>query len=154
METTGAKPISGNGLHSRHFKGAAHEYTAATWFLSQGCQVYWPAVQQSHVDFVVDLHGSLKRVQVKTGTWNHSSPPYSYLQCRLLPYGTRKQDARLKPSEMYDLLMVISDAGWWLIPSEEIQSTNLCLASTGPRPPQQWENYRIGKGLHDDQEND
>lgn len=113
-----------------HYIGAANEHLAATYFLAQKHQVYWPAMQQGAVDFVVFINGVFKRVQVKTATWNKSGP-YKYLQCR-----TRltKTHQGFKPSELYDLLVIVApDGRIWVIPAEIVDSSNVCLDGDGPR---------------------
>ena len=131
-----------SGLRPEHFLGAANEHRVASFFLAQGFAVYWPAVQQSHVDFVAGVDAALLRVQVKTGTWSKSGK-FKYLQARLLPYGVRKADREFSPSQMYDLLVVVTDIGWWMIPADRIDTTDLCLASTGPKEYRRWDAYRV-----------
>ena len=112
-----------------HFVGAVSEYTAASAFLKNGFQVYWPSMHQDSVDFVAYKDGSFKRVQVKTATWTKSGK-YKYLPCR-----TRltKKYQDINPSELYDLLVVVApDDRLWVIPAESIVSSNLCLDGTGP----------------------
>lgn len=115
------KPVNsttdGLGLEPRHYVGARSELIAAALYISKGFQVYWPQVQQSVVDFVVEKEGLVK-VQVKTGTWNGD-----HLQCRVA--STNKYNT----TSMYDVLLVVSDIGCWEIPAELINTTNLCLAN-------------------------
>ncbi|WP_325341632.1 group I intron-associated PD-(D/E)XK endonuclease [Xylophilus sp.] len=119
--------------------GAASEHIAAAWFLRRGQQVFWPACQQGAVDFVADFQAEgLKKVQVKTATWNRSSPPWAYLQCRTQL--TNKGQALL-PADLYDLLVIVAPDGrrLWSIPAPLIKSTNLCLDGTRPgRKPSPW----------------
>jgi hypothetical protein len=134
--------LTRNGLKAEHFTGAANECAAAQIFLHKGHQVYWPSAAQSHVDFVADIDGDLTRVQVKTGTWSKAGK-YSYLQTRLLQSGVKKSDKPFIPAEMYDIVVVVADVGVWIIPANKIDTTNLCLSSTGPRRNRRWDSYRI-----------
>lgn len=131
-------PIDRNGLERSHYKGAASELIAASHYLSRGHQVYWPAVQQSYIDFIVDLNGELKKVQVKTTSWNGD-----HLQC----HTTSTNKYHLKASEKYDILFIVSDVGMWEIPADLINSSSLGLANrTGDYRPRgiDWSRYRIG----------
>ena len=111
-----------NRLYPEHFKGAVSELKAAQWFLEKGMQVYMPVVQQSCVDFIVDLEG-FKRVQVKTATINRSGKN-EYLQVRTQL--TNKYQ-KFKPSELYDLLVVVYEDELWVIDAGIINSSNLSL---------------------------
>ncbi len=106
--------------------------------------MYWPAVQQSHVDFVVDVAGALRRVQVKTGTWSKTGK-HKYLQARLIPCGVRKHAGVFDPTVLYDVLVLITDVGWWIIPSNVIDTTNISLASTGPKEYRRWDAYKVNQ---------
>lgn len=137
----GPRPIDlgYRGLRPEHYTGAVSEYLAAAHFLKKGHQVYWPAVQQGPVDFVVDLGGTLKRVQVKTATWIEAGG-YRYLQCRTRVTNKRQSAS---PADLYDILVVVHDASLWVIPAEEITSSNIGLDGTNPnykRP--KWDQYR------------
>lgn len=137
LVVTGVQHTDNNSLAKAHYVGATSEYLAAAYFLSEGYQVYWPSVQQSCVDFIVDLNGALKRVQVKTGTWNKD-----HLQCRITPRNKTKKNS----SEMYDILVVVSDIGQWIIPSEKLHSSNICLANkSGNYTPRgvDWSEYKL-----------
>lgn len=92
-------------------------------------QVYWPAMQQGAVDFVVSKPEGLRRVQVKTATWNRSAGKHHYLQCRTRL--TNKYQTA-KPFELYDEFVVVSARYLWVIPANLIHSSNLCLAGTKP----------------------
>lgn len=113
-----------------HFTGAASEHFAASFFLKKGFQVYWPAIHQNSVDFVISGSKGFQRVQVKTATWIKSGH-FRHLQCR-----TRltKKYQDISPSELYDLLVIVSpDERLWVVPAGVITSSNLCLDGSGPR---------------------
>lgn len=95
------------------FTGASSEYRAASWFLSNHRQVYWPSLQQSDVDFVVEYDGQrLLRVQVKTAT---SVGPDSF-RVRL----AKSKDFRIEDVG-FDLLVGVSQYGHiWMIPKDQI----------------------------------
>lgn len=123
-------------MHFAHHTGAASELKAAAWFIEHGCQVYFPVIQQGAIDFVVeDTSGGLCKIQVKTATWNISGNN-RYLQVRTT--STNKQ--KVKPSDrVYDLLVVIHEDCVWVIPAEEVHSSNLSMKN--------WSNY-LEKGAH------
>lgn len=126
MDQIGHVPIDLNGLASAHYTGAASELLAASFFLKHGYQVYWPAAQQSWVDFVIYKDEKFQRVQVKTAWWNRSSN-HDYLQCRIR--STNKyQD--IHPKDAFDLLVVIYEQDLWIIPSHELDSSNISLKGT------------------------
>lgn len=125
-------------IHPTHYTGGASELKAATWFIEQGRQVYFPVVQQGVVDFVVDGEQGLQRVQVKTASWIQSGKN-KYLQCRTRLTNRYQHH---QPHELYDLLFIVADEGYWCIPANEIQSSNLSLQNTG-RNNVQWQQYKI-----------
>jgi hypothetical protein len=52
-------------MHWRE-QGDRGEMAAAAWYAAQGGYVFWPLGHCRDYDFVVDLDGALRRVQVKT----------------------------------------------------------------------------------------
>lgn len=131
-----------HNMTKEHFVGAASELSAAKYYLSRGNQVYFPVVQQGPVDFVVQSGDTLLKVQVKTATWSKSGGN-KYLQCRTRL--TNKYKDYL-PKQLYDILFVVSDIGYWEIPAELITSSNLSLANTGNNKCQ-WNDYIITRRL-------
>ena len=67
---------------NKHIIGSINEAKAALYYLKQGYCVYWPAVQQSPVDFVVEKDKVLLKVQVKTAV-NKRIRGGEYLQCNI-----------------------------------------------------------------------
>ncbi len=124
-------PVDDLRLSRDHYTGAASESFAAAYFLRQGYQVYLPAVQQSSVDFVIYRNGEYQAVQVKTATWSKAGA-YEYLQCRVAT--TNKYS-----DGVFDLLVVIKDDDIWIIPRDELHSTNISLAGTHPDHKSAWE---------------
>ena len=121
-----------------HFKGTQSEYLAASYYLKNQCQVYWPADQHGPVDFIVENpFGDLDRVQVKTAYWKGD-----YLQCRT-KLTANPNDPR--PWQLYDYLHVVADIGQWVVPAHLITSTNLSLASKRDtyRPRKDWSGYKV-----------
>lgn len=53
---------------STHYVGKITELAVAKAFLQRGYQVSQPLVADSRYDFIVDVHGKLVKIQVKTGT--------------------------------------------------------------------------------------
>ncbi len=125
-----------NRLYPEHFRGAVSELKAAQWFLEHNAQVYMPVVQQSCIDFVVDLDG-FKKVQVKTATINRCGKN-QYLQVRTQLTNKYKD---FKPKDLYDLLVVVYKEQIWIIPSIVIESTNISLYNA------KWNEYKM-EGTH------
>jgi hypothetical protein len=119
-------------LRPEHYVGAASEHFAAHYFMGRGYQVYWPAVAQSAVDFLIEDGAGIFKVQAKTATMNRAGGR-EYLQCRTrLTNGG--QD--LKPKELYAYLVVVYQGELWVIPSEVIESSNLSLRAA------KWDAYK------------
>ena len=97
-----------------HQLGAANELRAAAYFLEAGYNVYWPAVQQSLVDFVIEKDGFYQRVQVKSATWNRGTRA-TYLR---IPIKTSKTSPYQPDS--FDLLIGVHRNTLWIIPWEEV----------------------------------
>ena len=132
--TTGAIPIDPLRLEQRHYRGAASETIASYWFLRQGYQVYQPVIQQSCVDFVVYKDGEYQAVQVKTASWSRTGN-HQYLQCRTASTNKYAEGE-------YDLLAVVKEPFIWLIPKQEIESTNLSLMRSSGTPTP-WDGHRF-----------
>lgn len=116
-----------------HLKGAASELRVAEWFVRQGCQVYWPTIQQGGIDLVVDIAGELTRVQVKSATWATAGRG-RYLQCKMPIERTRER--------LHDLLAIVNDEELWLIPSSKVESSNISLRHNRVKgAPNKWEAY-------------
>lgn len=107
-------------IRPEHFKGAANELRAQTWFLEQGWQVYVPVITQSITDFVVDNEGELRRVQVKTAN--------------VVPGDNFIVQLRLNDLKYADTWMfVVYETMMWLIPPGEIPNKkNITLFSENP----------------------
>lgn len=126
-------------LYPEHYKGAESEHIAAAYYLSKARQVYWPAVQQGCIDFIVEDQSQFRRVQVKTATWMKSGTGM-YLQCRTRL--TNKYQA-FTCSDLYDILFVVGpDGELWEIPAEKIQSSNLSLKRSSGKSCE-WDDYRV-----------
>lgn len=112
LSTTPAKagltPTNGNGSHPTHLLGAAGEYVAAAYFLSEGQVPYFPAqAAAGWVDFItLGQHGTT-RVQVKT----YSSSDDAF---RVFDLGGHDG---LTPEDRYDLLAIVNINRLWVIPS-------------------------------------
>lgn len=106
-----------------HFTGAASELFAASEFTSRGHEVFFPVFTQSKADFIADVDGVLKRVQVKTGTPLKGG----YLQVRLGGSGRPKYEAG-----SIDLLAIVYGRRLWVIPfTEDIRlKSSLCFNPT------------------------
>ena len=105
-------------MHNTHKKGAVSEYRAATWFSSQGWEVYWSNLGQSTVDFIITPEGEMKTVQVKTAFAVPSHEPCRYLRINLA-HGNKKR--KLYRDGMFDILAACSAGGLiWIIPIEHL----------------------------------
>ena len=119
-------------LRPEHYVGAASEHFAAYYFMDLGHQVYWPAVAQSAVDFLIEDDSGIYKVQVKTATMNRADGR-EYLQCRTrLTNGG--QD--LHPKDLYDYLVVVYQGELLVIPSGVIESSNISLRAD------KWDDYK------------
>ena len=128
-------------LDQDHTKGTANELYVASYFLEQGCQVYFPAVPQGKTDLVVEsnMDGSLCRVQVKTAFLNMSDGR-GYVQCRTRTTNKQKTEPKDK---YYDYLAIVDGREIWVIPANEIASSNISLRSTAfPEKPYGWDIYK------------
>lgn len=104
--------------------GAASELKAAAYFLEAGWEVFFPAVQQGSADFVIRKDSNYKSVQVKTATNIKNPCGISYLQCRTRL--TNKDQSPL-PSQIADVWAVCFEEMLWVIPADEIDTSNLSL---------------------------
>ena len=140
------KQINNLGLHKDHFTGSASELKGMLYYVHQGYQVYQPLIQQSCVDFIVEKDSTFLKIQVKTARWSYSGVNnHGYLQCRTSGYTQKGQ----KPWDLYDVLCVVFENRLWIIPSDIIDSTNLCLDRTHINPNKsknyKWDDYEIIK---------
>ena len=137
---TGNLPIDPLRITSEHYLGANSELLAAAYFVRQGWQVYWPTVQQSCIDFVIEKSREFKRVQVKTASWNKGQQ-YKYLQCRTV--STNKYPHAPSDS-LYDLFVIVHEESIWVIPAVDIKSTNLSLLANTKRNKgrNKWDHYK------------
>lgn len=105
-----------------HDRGAASELFAASQFASRGHHVYFPAMTQSKSDFVVEMDGVFKKVQVKTGC--RFNPKYPHLlQIRLGGCGrTRYQTGD------FDLLAIVEGTRLWVVPTDVVDITQCSMS--------------------------
>lgn len=89
-----------------HYLGAAGEHLVASFFLSEGHPVYWPAVP-GWVDLVVQTPFGFNRVQVKTTGDNGKT-------ARVRRLGSTND---LAASDRYDVLAVVNQHRLWIIPA-------------------------------------
>ena len=121
MDQRGKNAIDGK---SQHFTGAASELYVSYRLTAKGHQVFLPAFTQSKADLVVDINGTLTRVQVKTGTKLKNC---NSIQVRLGGCGK----PTYSPGDI-DLLAVVYQDFFWLIPfTEEVRvKTSMCINLT------------------------
>lgn len=117
-------------MHRNHYSGASAEYLAASWFLSQGYQVYWPSIEHGQTDFAICRHGRFQKVQVKKPSWS-SSGPNEYLRARL----TNREGDKKYTEESFDLLALVDPETprMWLFPASVVMgTTSISLDKRGP----------------------
>lgn len=124
MDQRGKNAIDGT---TQHFTGAASELYASYRLTAMGHQVFLPAFTQSKADLVVDIGGTLTRVQVKTGTKLKNC---NSIQVRLGGCGK----PTYSPGDI-DLLAVVYQDNLWLIPfTEEVRvKTSMCINLTSDK---------------------
>lgn len=110
-----------------HWPGASTEYYAASLFLARGQQVFWPSMQQSAVDFIIERGGRLLRVQVKRAGKHVKRS--DKLAVRLDQY---------RGARPFDLLVCVCPLGRvWEIPARHTTVPTILIES--PR----WSRWRI-----------
>ena len=123
-------------------KGAISELKAATWYLSEGYQVFFPVCDGGVVDFIAYKPGKTPElVQVKTAHWIESSGN-RYLQLRVgRTKGTRRGPITrdwdpTNPEDHYDYLIGVFEDRMWKIPKAEFPEgkKTIYLEKTGRRP--------------------
>lgn len=105
-----------------HDRGAASELFAASQFAGRGYQVYFPAMTQSKSDFIAEVDGVLKKVQVKTGC--RFNPKYPHLlQIRLGGCGRTRYS-----KGDFDLLVIVEGTRMWVIPTDVVDITQCSMS--------------------------
>ena len=105
-------------MHRTHKKGAVSEYQAATWFSSQGWEVYWSNLGQSAVDFMITRDHEIYTIQVKTAVKVPKDGDIKYLKVNLT-HGNRK--GKLYKDNTFNLLVVCYEDGRiWVVPIEDL----------------------------------
>ena len=105
-------------MHKSHKRGAISEYQAATWFSTQGWEVYWSNLGQSAVDFLITRDNEVHTVQVKSASRVPMDGDPKYLKVNLT-HGRRK--GQLYRDNTFHILAACADDGRiWGIPFEEI----------------------------------
>lgn len=122
-----------------HQAGSVAELKAATWFVEQGYDVFFPITINPKADFVAVKDETLK-VQVKKATWSRTGD-YEYLQVRLI--GKKAGDSqRVYKLQDFDVMVVVSEDKMWYIPvADVIGKTSLFLDSTNLTPRKSSRNY-------------
>lgn len=104
---------------NKHQIGYLSESRAATYFIEQGYEVYWPSFTQSSCDFIITKSQDVQRVQVKTAYWMERKSGKRYLQTT-----TRKGCGRGGYSEYTreecDLIVIVYEDKLWAITPEQL----------------------------------
>jgi hypothetical protein len=108
-------------MHRRE-QGDRGELLAMEWFTSIGAAICVPFGHSPHYDFIADLRGNLRRVQVKTSTcWAKER----YVVSLCTRGGNQSWDGlvkRLDAALFDDLFVVGTDGRRWCIPSRDLDA--------------------------------
>lgn len=119
-------------------QGDLGEAAAIHWLTEIGASVCFPLFHSPDYDLVADLHGQLRRVQVKTGTATQGS---GYTVQLATSGGNRSWSGlvkRFNPSRCDFLFALVGDGRRWFIPAAEIEATT-CIVLGGRK----YEEYEI-----------
>jgi hypothetical protein len=106
-----------------NMKGNVGVGSAIQYFTSQGWVVALPINDSQPYDLIVDIDGTLKRVQVKTTTSNDGVSWEVGL--RISSTNTKRNKSKLFDGSLVDLLFILTEDGSrWLIPTEKIQGSS------------------------------
>ena len=119
MVRHGTRLIDMKGKDS-HKIGTLSELKVATAYASLGYSIWFPLETQSKTDLIVEVKGTLTKLQVKTLTENPVNGVV-YLQARLLGSPT-KYGAREYCEEDFDYLVCVYKDLIWPIPYEIIEN--------------------------------
>jgi len=108
-----ASPIVGE--YRPQFLRDAGSLFAATWFALRGAKIAWP-LEPCRYDLVVELDGTLRRIQVKTTTQGAGTSAIVGLS------NSRKSGQRVvyAPDEIDDFFVIDSDLNAYVIPYDVV----------------------------------
>lgn len=101
-------------MHNNHYIGAAAEMRAASYYLGDGYEVFFPVMTQSASDFIIRRDGVYQAVQVKKATENPTESGV-YLQVRLQGKPTTYGETEYTEGD-FDILFVVHETGMWTFP--------------------------------------
>ena len=113
-------------------QGDVGELSAMEWLVSEGAHVYLPVFHSPDVDLVAELDGRLRRLQVKTCTYQRNGRWCVHLKTCGGKQSWSGVVKRLDPTR-YDLLFVlVADGRRWCIPANAVEGTAALLLG-GPK---------------------
>jgi hypothetical protein len=100
-----------------------------------------PMSHHSRYDFIIDMDGSMKRVQVKSTEYKVSNIPSKAYLCHSY---TQKKKRRYMESEIDYIAVYITDQdAWYMIPIQEITGENMKLYPHMDNSRGKYERFRI-----------
>lgn len=113
-------------MNLSHRAGSAAELYVAYRLTSLGCPVYFPAMTQSKCDLVVEIEGTLKKVQVKKATKSYANG-HPFIQIRL----DGKDRSKYVDGD-FDVLAMVYEERIWLFPWEFVKGKSSMSFSIFP----------------------
>lgn len=102
-----------------HFKGKITELLVAQAFLELGYQVSQPLVSDSRYDLIIDIDGTLLRIQVKTSTVDPEDESYFEFVTRSSHTNTQRTINRPYTSDEIDCFATIYNGECYIVPVKE-----------------------------------
>lgn len=116
---------------STQFKGAITELLVAAHLMSLGYNVSQPLTQDSKYDLIVDVHGKLLRLQVKTSRLNPDTKGKSIkFNCRSTTNNVRECKNRYYSSEEIDFFATYWEGLVFLIPVSQCSAEKILWIDT------------------------
>ena len=116
-------------MNIQHKSGLTSELKAASYFASEGYEIYWPMCTQSRCDFVVFKNEYFSKVQIKTATWSKTGE-HLYLQCRLT---NRNGYSTSYIEGDFDWIVFVDGDRMWVAGWDDVDGlTSVCLDCTNP----------------------
>lgn len=104
-------------MHEKEIKGIETELSCQTEFIKRGINVSVPVSAYCKYDFIADIDGNLKKIQVKTARKRTTGFMISTLSTHLTSNGLRKNTYTEKE---IDYFCTIYENQCYLIPAKEV----------------------------------
>lgn len=106
-----------------------------------GYTVCKPMSHHSRYDFIIDMDGDMKRVQVKSTNYKTMTKSDNAYVCHSY---TQRKKRRYSASEIDFIAVFVHDyCAWYMIPMSDINSENIKLYPHKSESKGQYEKYRI-----------